>query len=75
MKKILSPLAVITLTLGLSGCGYDGHYRYPCQDPANWETADCKPPICTVNGACPEDLVGPDVTDGTTTVTEETTNE
>jgi len=39
------------------------------------KTADCKPPICTVNGACPEDLVGPDVTDGTTTVTEETTNE
>ena len=42
--------------LSLSGCGYDGHYRYPCQDPKNWELAECKPPICTANGACPEDL-------------------
>jgi hypothetical protein len=40
----------------LTGCGYDGHYRYPCQDPANWESAECKPPVCTANGACPEDL-------------------
>jgi hypothetical protein len=43
--------------LSLSGCGYDGHYRYPCQDPTNWESAECKPPICTANGACPEDLI------------------
>ena len=42
--------------LSLSGCGYDGHYRYPCQNPVNWENAECKPPICTANGACPEDL-------------------
>lgn len=65
MRKILSPLAVITLTLSLSGCGYDGHYRYPCQDPANWEAEECKPPICTVNGACPEDLVGEGTVNGT----------
>jgi predicted small lipoprotein YifL len=58
MKKILSPLAVIVLTLMLSACGYDGSFRYPCQDPANWENDECKPPICIVNGACPEDLVG-----------------
>lgn len=55
MRKFL--LAGI-LALSLTGCGYDGHYRYPCQDPANWEAAECKPPVCTVNGACPEDLVG-----------------
>lgn len=41
----------------LAGCGYDGHYRYPCQNPANWEKEECKPPICTADGACPEDLV------------------
>ena len=58
MKKILSPLAVIVLALTLSACNFDGSYRYPCQDPANWEKDECKPPICTVNGACPEDLVG-----------------
>ena len=58
MKKILSPLAVIVLALTLSACNFQGTYRYPCQDPANWEKDECKPPICTVNGACPEDLVG-----------------
>lgn len=50
----------------LTGCGYDGHYRYPCQDPANWDAPECKPPICTAAGACPEDLVGEDVINGTT---------
>ena len=59
----------------LTGCGYDGHYRYPCQDPANWENEECKPPLCTVAGACPEDLVGPDAINGTSNTTEETTNE
>ncbi len=57
MSKIRILLLATALTLGLSGCGYDGHYRYKCQDPTNWESAECKPPICTANGACPEDLV------------------
>lgn len=61
MKKIL--LVGILL---LSGCGYDGFFRYPCQDPTNWEKTECKPPVCTVNGACPEDLVGSITTDGQT---------
>jgi len=42
----------------LSGCGYDGHYRYPCQDPANWEKAECKPPLCEAIGQCTTDLIG-----------------
>lgn len=53
------------MTLLLSACG-DGHYRYPCQDPANWEKAECKPPVCTAAGACPIDLVGKDTFEGTT---------
>ena len=73
MLKLITVLLASTALL--TGCGYDGHYRYPCQDPANWELEECKPPICTTNGACPEDLVGPDVFNGTTTVTEDTTNE
>lgn len=68
-KKLLLTSAV---ALTLTGCGYDGFYRYPCQDPANWEASECKPPVCTVNGACPEDLVGPlnSDTDGSTVTTE-----
>ena len=31
-------------------------YRYPCQDPDNWETKECKKPFCSANGTCPEDL-------------------
>ena len=38
----------------LFGCS-DG-YRYPCQDPENWETKQCKKPYCSANGTCPEDL-------------------
>lgn len=75
--KISKILASVFLVVALSSCGYDGHYRYPCQDPANWDTADCKPPICVTNGACPEDLVGPDVVNGTIeeTAVEEEINE
>lgn len=49
---------VIIGALLLAGCGYDGGYRYPCQDPANWESEECNPPICKVDGACTKDLVG-----------------
>jgi len=37
--------------------------------------AECKPPICTVAGVCPEDLVGEDVVNGTTTDGGTATNE
>lgn len=63
MLKLL-PI-MLTLTALLSGCGYDGHFRYPCQDPKNWETAECKPPICTASGTCPVDLVKTPIPEGT----------
>lgn len=31
-------------------------YRYPCQDPYNWDEEQCKKPYCSANGTCPEDL-------------------
>lgn len=31
-------------------------YRYPCQDPRNWDDEQCKKPYCSANGTCPEDL-------------------
>ena len=65
IKKFRSILFASVLALGLSGCDFDGSYRYPCQDPANWEKAECKPPICETNGACPVDLVGEDIFNGT----------
>ena len=66
MSKLRIFLLSTVLALWLAGCGYDGHYRYPCQDPANWELAECKPPICTANGACPEDLAAQEEVEETT---------
>jgi hypothetical protein len=39
----------------LSAC--EDRYRYPCQNPENWELDECKPPICTASGTCPDQLV------------------
>jgi len=71
-KLILIGFALSLLT----SCGYQGQYRYPCQDPANWETPECKPPVCEVLGTCPEYLVGEDVVNPpkNTTTTDGTTN-
>lgn len=60
MKK--TKLAIIAAGIFLSSCGYDGGYRYPCQEPDNWESEECNPPICKVSGACTEDLLGFDPT-------------
>ena len=38
----------------LAAC--EERYRYPCQDPDNWEEKQCKKPYCSANGTCPEDL-------------------
>lgn len=51
---ILSLLAAIII---LTACGYDGSYRYPCQDPTNWGNVECEPPICVPNGTCTRDLI------------------
>jgi hypothetical protein len=65
MSKIKFLVGATLMTLLLSGCG-DGRFRYACQNPANWEKAECKPTVCSANGACPIDLVGKDVFEGTT---------
>lgn len=54
MKKI----TLIASILVLSGC--EQQYRYPCQDPSNWETEQCKKPLCEVNRDCPEYILAPE---------------
>lgn len=44
------------LTISLSGCS--GGYRYSCQDPKNWEIAECNPPECYATGTCTKDIIG-----------------
>jgi hypothetical protein len=46
-------LILIALPVGLAIFGGD-KFRYPCQDPANWDKDMCKFPQCDVTRTCPE---------------------
>ena len=47
-KKLLYvALTLIVLPLSLAFFGGD-RFRYPCQDPDNWDKDFCKPPKCDV---------------------------
>lgn len=50
----------IFLALSLLAVGCEDRFRYPCQDPKNWNATECKPPICTATGTCPEDVTQPE---------------
>ena len=51
-------LVVASAVFAIAGCS--DQYRYPCQDPMNWEKEECKPPICTATGTCPDQLIKPE---------------
>jgi hypothetical protein len=71
MRKIkvsLAAVCAVLLAMSLTACSNPeglNRYRYPCQDPVNWEKAECKPPVCEASGLCTKDLLGK-TTDGTT---------
>ncbi len=48
MRTFLIMLSLLAVT----GC--EQSYRYPCQDPENWDKPECKRPICEVNRDCPD---------------------
>ena len=53
--KIPDIKLIFVMILGaflLSAC--DNRYRYPCQNPDNWEKDYCQKPICEVSRDCPE---------------------
>jgi hypothetical protein len=41
--------------LALGFCSSE-RFRYPCQDPANWDKDMCKLPLCDVTRTCPEHI-------------------
>lgn len=49
-------IAILPLLL-LMGC--EGHYRYPCQDPANWGKIECNNDVCKAEGTCTADVIAP----------------
>ena len=53
-KIVRNIMTMLSMCLALSAC--QDRFRYPCQDPANWEVKECKPPICTATGTCPDDV-------------------
>jgi hypothetical protein len=55
-KSIAIALSGLLMVL-LSSCGYSGHYRYPCQDPANWKNSECNPPVCEASQTCTKDVI------------------
>ncbi len=55
-KKLFKWLGLlIMLPLALAIFGGD-KFRYPCQDPANWDRDICQKPLCDVNRTCPEHI-------------------
>ena len=55
-KKLLKWLLIL-LAGPLALAYFSGdRYRYPCQDPKNWDKEICKMPVCDVNRTCPEHI-------------------
>ena len=52
-KLFLSLIFLLALPIGLAAFGGD-RFRYPCQDPHNWDKDICKVPLCDVTRTCPE---------------------
>ena len=52
-KLVKYLLIILALPIGLAMCSGD-RFRYPCQDPANWDKEICQKPLCDVTRQCPE---------------------
>lgn len=53
LKLVRWLLILLVLPLGLAMCSQE-RFRYPCQDPANWDKDICQKPLCDVTRQCPE---------------------
>ena len=54
-KLFFGAALLLILPLSLAFFGHD-QFRYPCQDPLNWDKEECKFPICDVTRTCPEQI-------------------
>jgi hypothetical protein len=54
-KLFMVAAGLILLPVALAFFGGD-KFRYPCQDPDNWEKDICKMPKCDVSRTCPEHI-------------------
>ena len=54
-KLIKWMMLILLIPLGMAMCSGD-RFRYPCQDPKNWDKDFCKMPLCDVTRTCPEQI-------------------
>lgn len=48
---------VLLLAVPVAMAVFSGdRFRYPCQDPANWDKAICQKPQCDITRTCPEHI-------------------
>ena len=63
-------LLIGSLLTVFSGCGYQGSYRYPCQNPAKWGSVECLPPACLASDTCTKDLIPEEVSTSVTDISQ-----
>jgi hypothetical protein len=49
-------MLLLLLPLGLAYFSNGDRFRYPCQNPENWDKEFCKVPLCDVTRTCPEHI-------------------
>lgn len=54
-KLVKYLLVLLALPIGMAMCSGD-RFRYPCQDPDNWDKEYCQKPKCDVTRTCPEHI-------------------
>jgi len=52
--KLFKWLALLILLPVIMAFFAGDRFRYPCQDPANWDKDICQKPKCDVTRTCPE---------------------
>jgi len=57
LRKFTAYFLIAISVVSLTGCGYQGWMRYPCQEFENWEKPECNPPQCLAVGQCTKDLL------------------
>ena len=55
-RKLVRWLLLLLLFPLLLGYCSQERFRYPCQDPTNWDKDICKMPLCDVTRTCPEHI-------------------
>ena len=76
-RKLVRWLLLLLLFPLFLGYCSEERFRYPCQDPANWDKDVCKMPLCDVTRTCPEHIfkgqrdprIGPPKDENKTTTT------